>query len=500
MRRITVALMALMVTVAAVAPSADAGSVNLTTERIISSGLTGALVLTAPPEDPTRIFIGEQTTARIKIYDLDNGTLLGTPFLDIGSKAGSGSERGFLGLAFHPDYRNNGYFFVNYTNNSGTTVVERYTVSANPNIADASSAKTIIQIGQPFSNHNGGGLAFGPDGYLYVGMGDGGSGNDPQGNGQNINTLLGKMLRLDIDTVGAYQNPPDNPFVGVAGRDEIWSVGMRNPWRFSFDRATGDLYIGDVGQNAWEEITWESGASAGGENHGWRCMEATHCTGLSGCTCNAPVLTDPIHEYANAGSNCTVVGGYVMNSVVLPEDQGTYYFADYCSGNLWSFVWDGSTKSAFQSRNSDLDPSNLIGGGLRSFGEDFYGNVYIVEGGEVHKIIRQQGTVTLEFVLPTSHEVSAGQDLTYQISARNFSGLPQVVEGWIEALPELPFKSNPLVRKTKTIPGSATITKTLRVRVPAGADPGLYTLRMALGDYDAGTYTAVDALGFHIVP
>ncbi len=505
MRNTTLAVLALAVFLAPLA--ANAGNEPPVTTTRVAAGLSSALYVTSPPGDFERLFIVEQNTARIRI--LRNGAVLATPFIDLNSKASSGGERGLLGLAFHPQYRDNGYFFVNYTNNAGATIVERYTVQAsNPNIANPASAKLIIQINQPFSNHNGGCIQFGPDGYLYIATGDGGSGNDPQGNGQRTTTLLGKMLRLDIDTVGAYAIPADNPFVGQAPRDEIWSLGWRNPWRFSFDRLNGDMYVGDVGQSAAEEISWESGSDTGGGNYGWRCMEGLLCTGLSGCVCNDNALTDPIHQHANAGSNCTVVGGYNYRGCAIPEIDGTYFLADYCSGNLWSFKWDGTTKTDFRSRNSDLDPNFQIGGfGVRSYGEDAYGEVYIVEGNEIWKIIRDQSgvAVTVRFI-PQGYEAVPGGDFNYTIQATNHTSSPVQVEGWIDVLPQdgtpSPFGTNPKIGpKTKTIQANATLTKNLRLRVPgsvpAGATP--YVLRMALGNFTSGTLDTVDCLGFNVV-
>ena len=224
------------------------------------------LYVTHADDGSGRLFIVEQGG---QVWILDSGSVLPNPFLDISSKISSGSERGLLGLGFHPNYDTNGYFFVNYTDLGGDTVVARYTVSSDPNEADRNSEVIILQQPQPFSNHNGGHLAFGPDGYLYIGLGDGGSGGDPQGNGQNPNNLLGALLRLDVDNGLPYSIPPDNPFVGGGGSPEVWAYGLRNPWRFSFDRLTGDLYSGDVGQNQWEEIDFQEASSPGGANYGW---------------------------------------------------------------------------------------------------------------------------------------------------------------------------------------------------------------------------------------
>ncbi|MCB9849324.1 MAG: PQQ-dependent sugar dehydrogenase [Phycisphaerales bacterium] len=364
----------------------------LTTERV-ASGLSGPLFVTSPPGDTNRLFIVEQA-GRIKI--LTGGSVLGTPFLNIVSIISSGGERGLLGLAFDPDYATNGFFYVNYTNTSGNTVVARYTVTGDPatsNTANAGSAVILKTIVQPESNHNGGCLQFGPDGMLYVGVGDGGGGNDQHGsigNGQNTGTLLGKMLRLDVDN-GPNYIPSDNPFVGAGDPlDEIWAIGLRNPWRFSFDRATGDMYIADVGQGAREEVDFQPASSTGGENYGWRCMEGTACTGMTGCTCNAPALTLPIHEYTHGGTpfRCSISGGYVYRGSAIPGLQGTYFYADYCSAQIWSFRYNGSVLSEFQERTTELTPNISTIDSVVSFGEDGSGELYIVDiGGEVFKIV-----------------------------------------------------------------------------------------------------------------
>ena len=294
---------------AALACALPAPAQTLTTE-LVTAGLFRPVYVVSPPGDTQRLFVVEQNTARIRI--IKNGSILGTPFLDVNADAGQSGEQGLLGLAFHPDYGNNGRFFINYTNNAGNTRVVEYVVSADPDVADPNPVQTIQAISQPFTNHNGGCLQFGPDGMLYIGMGDGGSANDPGNRAQDLTQRLGKMLRLNIDIPSPFI-PADNPYVGSPNgeREEIWASGTRNPWRFSFDRLTGDLYIADVGQNAHEEIDFQPVTSTGAENYGWRCMEGFSCTGLSGCTCNDASLTLPIHDYSHAGGNCSVTGGYV---------------------------------------------------------------------------------------------------------------------------------------------------------------------------------------------
>lgn len=364
-----------------------------TTVRI-ATGLARPLFVTYAPGDFQRIFIVEQHEARVRVFNLTTNTLEALPFLDIDSLVvSSGNERGLLGLAFHPDYQNNHYFYVSYNDNAGTTVIARFTASDDPDSAIATSRYSILTQSQPFENHNGGCIHFGPDGFLYIGLGDGGSGNDPNGNGQNTNTLLGKMLRIDVDNEDAplhYAIPDDNPFVGVAGyREEIWSLGWRNPWRWSFDRLTGDMYIADVGQNAWEEVDVEAASDTGGRNYGWRCMEGFTCTGLSGCTCNAPNLTLPVTAYSH-DFGCSVTGGYVYRGCAIPSLYGTYFYSDYCMATIWSFVWDGANGTTDSTDwTTEFDPPVGGIGGVSSFGEDAYGELYICDlgGGEVFKVV-----------------------------------------------------------------------------------------------------------------
>lgn len=361
--------------------------------RRIASGLSRPVFVTAPAGDMSRIFIVEQrssSTGRIRI--VKDGNLLGTPFLSV--TVSTGSEQGLLGLAFHPDYANNGFFYINYTRSDGDTVIARYTVSGNPDIADSGSAQTVMIIDQPFSNHNGGYLAFGPDGYLYIPTGDGGSGNDPGNRAQNINELLGKILRVDVngddfpgDGNKNYANPPTNPFVGVNGLDEIWAIGMRNPWRCDFDNLTGDLYIGDVGQDVREEIDFQPASSTGGENYGWRCKEGTRCTGLSGCSCDDTTLVDPIHEYDH-GPGCSVSGGVVYRGAAIAVLPGTYFFSDFCDDRIFSFRYDGSNVTEFTDRTAQLTPDVGTIDQVAAFGEDAAGEMYICDlGGEVFKVV-----------------------------------------------------------------------------------------------------------------
>ncbi len=379
---------------------------TLNTVRV-ATGLARPVFVTTPPGDFNRIFVVEQrsgTIGRIRIVritDPNAPVLLPTPFLSINPVA-TGNEEGLLGLAFHPDYFSNGFFFVYYTNSSGNNLVYRYRAQGDPltsDLADPASATLVLTLNHPTnSNHNGGWISFGPDGYLYIGTGDGGSANDPPGNAQNVNALLGKMLRLDIDVddpniPGFYSCPSDNPYFGpTTGRDEIWAIGLRNPWRNDFDNLTGDLWIADVGQNAVEEIDFQPASDNGGRNYGWRCMEGTSCTGLSGCTCNGPTLILPIHTFTHSAGNCSVTGGPIYRGTAMCSLRGTYFFADYCSNQIWSLRYaPGVGVTEFTSRTADLDPAGADTiTSITGFGEDAFGEIYICEqAGDIWKIVPQ---------------------------------------------------------------------------------------------------------------
>ncbi|HET9063040.1 MAG TPA: PQQ-dependent sugar dehydrogenase [Candidatus Binatia bacterium] len=343
--------------------------------------------LTAPHLDPRRLFVVEQDGI---IRIVKDGLVLPTPFLDITGKTSASGERGLLGLAFHPDYEMNGRFFLNYTNNSGSTVVARYEVSLDPDVADDTSEEILLTIPQPASNHNGGQVAFGPDGYLYVGMGDGGGGGDPWETGQDDMALLGKMLRIDVDveTAPFHAVPPDNPVAGMGlPLGLIWSKGLRNPWRFSFDRDTGDIYIADVGQNMVEEIDFEPASSTGGVNWGWDIFEGSSCfEPAPDPTCPSPAtgFAFPVHEYAHA-EGCSVTGGYVYRGCAMPDLAGRYFYSDYCTPFVDTFVMSGGVATSF------VDKTGQLGAGLgnvSSFGQDARGELYIVEhGGSVWRIV-----------------------------------------------------------------------------------------------------------------
>ncbi len=377
--------------------AAHAGDGPPLTVELVADGLSSPLYVVAPPGDTERLMVLEQFSGQIKV--IKNGTVLGAPFLDLGGVIGaSGFEQGLLGLAFHPDYETNGRFFVNYTDTSGDTVVEEYAVSSNPDAANPTPVQTIIGYAQPFSNHNAGWMDFGPDGFLYISSGDGGSGNDPGNRAQDItDQKLGKILRLDVDgddfpteASRNYAIPASNPFVGQTGDDEIWAYGLRNAWRCSFDRETGDFYIADVGQNAFEEINFQPASSPGGENYGWRCREGLQCTGLSDCSCPSPAFTDPVLTYAHEGFSCSgsVTGGHVYRGCAIPELRGTYFFADFCRDFIRSFRIENGAAVDVMDR-PELTPIGASVSSVTSFGEDAFGELLIVsQGGRIHRVVR----------------------------------------------------------------------------------------------------------------
>ncbi|MDA1259929.1 MAG: PQQ-dependent sugar dehydrogenase [Planctomycetota bacterium] len=371
-----------LLTVASLAVTAPAQQ-PIDTELVASLNAP-VFVCAAPGDDASRIFIVTQF-GRIRI--VKNGVLLPTPYLDINSKLTFSGERGLLGMAFHPDYEQNGYFFVNYSDNTGgDTVIERYQVDPNDaDLAMPASAFTIIEIDQPYSNHNGGWTEFGPDGYLYVAMGDGGSGGDPGNRAQSGSSLLGKMLRLDVDNPAGglnYGIPPSNPFVGDPNfLDEIWSYGLRNPWRCDFDPLTDDLWIADVGQSAWEEINFEP-AGQGGRNYGWRIMEGNHCYNpSSGCNMNGLVL--PIYEYSHSSGRCSVTGGVLFRGRSMANMHGRYFFSDYCGGQTYSIRQVGGVQTDFTDHTADLNGIGSIIG----WGEDADAEAYVCSTNAVYRVV-----------------------------------------------------------------------------------------------------------------
>lgn len=357
------------------------GQPTLTTV-LFARGLAGPVDFQVPAGDRARVFVVEQR-GRIRI--VRGGAVVSTPFLDVTARVSTGTEQGLLGLAFHPQYATNGRFYVNYTDHNGDTHISEF--RASPPAADSvdpATEKELLFVTQPFANHNGGGLAFGNDGMLYASLGDGGSGGDPFGNGQSLSTPLGKLLRLDVDHGSPFAVPSDNPFVARAGAfPSIWAYGLRNPWRFAFDHATGDLFIADVGQSAVEEVDFAPAPRSGGENYGWNVMEGSQCyQPASGC--NRAGLTLPVVQYTHA-DGCSITGGVVYRGCRLPGYAGTYFYSDYCSNFVRSFRMQGA--QAIDMR----DWTSALGRGLTNvtaFGRDDEGEVYIVDqDGEIYKIV-----------------------------------------------------------------------------------------------------------------
>jgi len=378
---------------------------NLSFE-LVANGFASPVFVTHAGDDSGRIFVVEQA-GRIQI--VQNGAVLEQPFLDIHERvrspaSGGGAEEGLLSLAFAPDYAQNGRFYVYYTNQDGNNVLARFQLTSNPDRADANSEQEILRFPHPnFQNHNGGLLVFGPGGYLYIGTGDGGGGGDPQGNAQNPGSLLGKLLRIDVErqqtssftvthqaflplirqangdsSLVRYRIPPDNPFVGRAGyREEIWAMGLRNPWRYSFDRSTNDLYIADVGQNQVEEVDIQPASSPGGQNYGWNIMEGDQC--YQSVNCDTSGLTLPIFTYTHA-LGCSITGGYVYRGPNNPGMQGIYFFADFCSGRIWGLQKSGDSWSHQMLTQTSFNVS--------SFGQDQTGRLYLVDkNGSVYQVV-----------------------------------------------------------------------------------------------------------------
>jgi hypothetical protein len=351
-------------------------TVSLKLEQV-ATGLAGPVYVTSPAGD-SRLFIVEQP-GRIRI--VQNGQVVPAPFLDIVQRVGSGGERGMLSLAFHPQYANNGFFYVYFTAPDGQIRVERFTVSSNPSVANPSSSKLILGVAHPRGNHNGGLALFGPDGMLYLGLGDGGGGGDPDRNGQNPNTLLGALLRIDVNSGDPYGIPAGNPFIGRNdARPEIWSTGLRNPWRFAFDVQAGNLYIADVGQGELEEVNVVPSTRAG-VNYGWNIMEGSSCYNAS--SCNRQGLELPVFEYRHLGNACSVTGGFVYRGAAIPEMTGHYFYGDYCAGFVKSFRYQNGVAS--DERTWEF--GNI--GNILSFGQDSAGELYVtVGGGTVYRIVK----------------------------------------------------------------------------------------------------------------
>jgi glucose/arabinose dehydrogenase len=352
---------------------------------VVTSGLNSPVYLASPPGDTARLFVVDQAGV---IRVVQHGQLLAAPFLDISGRVLYGGEEGLLSVAFHPSFASNHYFYVDYTHSNAAgdttyTMIERYTVSADSNVADSTTHKLILRITQPqpvssYPNHKGGLLMFGPDGMLYIGMGDGGSGGDPQNRAQNVDSLLGKLLRIDVDGGDPYAIPNGNPFKTTGGAPEIWALGLRNPWRYAFDRTAGLLYIADVGQSAWEEVDVQP-ATQGGLNYGWRIMEGAHCYNPSSCSSTGLVL--PALEYDHSNGQCAIIGGFVYRGTKFPALAGQYFYADLCAAWVRSFTFGGGAVTSQTSWTLDTNVSSPV-----SFGEDANGELYLLASNSVYRI------------------------------------------------------------------------------------------------------------------
>jgi glucose/arabinose dehydrogenase len=412
--------------VGAAPPTSGGGTLQLSLDPF-ATGLSSPVGLANAGDD--RMFAIERA-GRIKVIQ-SNGTVLATPFLDISARVdSSNSEEGLLGIAFHPDYATNGYFYLNYINTTGTrrTRISRFSVTADPDVADPNSEEILLTITQPDWNHNAGKINFGPDGFLYIPLGDGGGGGDTSNNAQNMGLLLGKINRIDVDSgagaapdcdgigTGNYTIPNSNPFIDGAGGDcdEIWAVGFRNPWQSSFDRATDDLYLGDVGQNAWEEVDFQPANSTGGENYGWRCYEGNHPYNTAGC---GPIgdYDGPIFEYPNS-PGFSVTGGYVYRGSLYPDMVGHYILADAGAGDFW----DLDTNNNW----NDTMHSNLSFG-VVSFGEDINGEIYVVNiGGTIYHLEEANAGPTSTATVPATSTPTATP--TVAITPTAYQYLPAV--------------------------------------------------------------------------
>lgn len=362
--------------------------------------------------DDSRMYVVEQG-GTIKVINVE-GVVSETPLLDISNLTDTNGERGLLGLAFHPNYADNGLFYVYYTNLEGNSVIARYTRSTeNPQIADPESAYTILTIDQPFANHNGGCLRFGPDGYLYIATGDGGSAGDPNNNAQNTSSLLGKILRIDVDNAGegTYSIPQSNPFTNTTGADEIWAYGLRNPWKFSFHRTNGDMWIADVGQENIEEIN-RVPANTSGVNYGWRCFEGSEEYNIDGCTMTE-IMTAPVAEYEHDGTKCSITGGYVYTGTLYPEMAEKYVFSDFCDSRIGIADVDGN-----------ITWSDVFEGTFATLGEDIYGELYAasISDGKIYKIILQDVSSTDSFNSDniTFYPNPAGSSINLKVSGQPF--------------------------------------------------------------------------------
>jgi glucose/arabinose dehydrogenase len=416
-------------------PAPDLQLIPLTTELPDITSITNA--------GDQRLFVTRQSGA---IVIWDGSQILPTPFLDVSTLIVCCGEQGLLSVAFSPSYALNGFFFINYTNLTGQTVIARYKVSdSDPNVADAFSGVILLTIDQPYTNHNGGQLQFGPDADLYIGMGDGGSANDPQCHAQASDSLLGKMLRIDVDhnpNPPYYAIPADNPYVFTTGPPEAWAYGLRNPWRFSFDRLTGDLYIGDVGQDSLEEIDYQPLALRGGQNYGWKVMEGSQCGagGTSGCVvppppCGDPAYTPPVLEYSHSNGNCGIIGGYVYRGSAIAALKGMYVYGDLCTGNVWAASQQGGVWST--------TPLPVNAPNLTTFGEGANGELYAGTQGVLYAVAPPPALPpTIDAIAPASGSTRGGQGVA--ITGTNFTGQTTVSFGALPS-PSVDVRSDTLL-------------------------------------------------------
>lgn len=449
------------------------------TPTLYVAGFSRPIQITHAGDGSQRLFVVEQN-GRIRV--IRNQTLAENSFLDISSRVSCCGERGLLGLAFPPNYANKGYFYVNYTNSDGDTVVARYHVTTDLEVADPNSEEILLTIAQPFANHNGGHLTFGPDGYLYIGTGDGGSGGDPRNNGQSLSTLLGKILRIDVESgTTPYAIPATNPFASsTADRREIWAFGLRNPWRFSFDRQTGNLYIGDVGQNTYEEIDFQPASSLGGENYGWKIMEGTHCYNAS--SCNQSGLTLPVVEYDHE-QGCSVTGGVVYRGQRFPRLNGTYLYGDYCSGRIWGLILLPSSQQNVQLFDAPYP--------ISTFGEDEAGEVYLTDygAGAIYQITDANPSSSVDLEITTSDTpdpVVRGENLATTITITNKGSSPATLVQTNVALPST-FTLTSVTSSQGGCSGTSTVTCTLGTIPPSTT----ITITMASSPTAAGGFSTI---------
>ena len=454
----------------------------------VANGLESPVHITHAGDSKGRLFIVEQP-GRIRI--VSNSSLQAAPFLDISDRVGCCGERGLLSVAFPPDFAAKGYFYVNYTNAAGNTIVSRFSVIGAGDTADAASESIVLTVDQPFANHNGGQIAFGPDGMLYIGMGDGGGGGDPLGSGQDRSSLLGKLLRIDVES-GAqpYVIPANNPFAGASNaRPEIWASGLRNPWRFSFDRESGDLYIADVGQNQYEEINFQAANSPGGENYGWNILEGAHC--YQQPSCDTSGLISPVLEYDHAAGDQSITGGHVYRGGIFPRMRGVYLFGDFVSGRLAGMRRSGTGFESALLANT--------GFAISSFGEDESGEVYVADiNGTIYRIEDSVRYSELTFTdilagyqpgdpihvtvteTETSQPRTAVHDLWMAISTPDGQLL------FLTGQPGTQFSTEPQPFKRQIGPSERT-HEILNITLPQTTQPGTYRLYAIYNDPNPGT-------------